>query len=500
MRVRLAALILCAAALAAPAKADAPLMVSGGLIEGRDSANGSARLYYGIPYAAPPLAELRWRAPMPVLPWNGIRNVTQAAPACLQNDYQWNRAQYLVGSEDCLTLDIRAPKAGTKPLPVMVWIHGGSNRAGGNGETIESAITDKGVVLVSVQYRLGIFGFLSHRDLAAEQSGSSGNYGLMDQVAALKWVQDNISRFGGDPGNVTIFGESAGSQDVSLLLATPSARGLFHKAIMQSGTPGFGMAARPLSEAMVIGDQLDRFADDSAGIKKLRKASAHALLAADKTLVDAKLWTQEFMWLRPTIDGHVLPADPEKLLNDAPPRPVIIGSNKFEFGPVKGSINVDAYARHWFGVNANAAIRLYQAEEETGDPRLGHLEGRMETDVVFRCPANNLAEKLSRLGWPVWRYEFDVGPDDGTPEGGLTRHAYEVSFIFDRKPIWTPASPVYMQDYWTAFVSQSADATPTLRGWDRYISATKSYVLFDRKGITPMKNLRPQHCAFVRAI
>lgn len=492
--------ILCLTALASPSVAKAHVAVTGGIILGRDSADGSSRIYKGIPFAAPPIGYLRWKPPAPVIPWSGIKKVADDAPACLQNDYKWNRAQYLVGSEDCLTLDVRAPKSTEKPLPVMVWIHGGSNRAGSGAGTIESSITARGVVLVAVQYRLGIFGFLSHPALADEQGGSSGNYGLMDQIAALEWVQKNIAHFGGDPKNVTIFGESAGSQDVSLLLAAPSARGLFHKAIMQSGTPGFGMSARPLSEAMTLGDQLDQFIGGTHDIAKLRRISAHALLAADKALVDNALWSQEFMWLRPTIDGAVLPSDPEKLLEHSPPLPVIIGNNRFEFGPAKGSLDIGAYTQHWFGRNATEALQLYKDEESRGDPRLGHLEGRMETDVVFRCPANNLAEKLSKLDWPVWRYEFDVGPDDGTPVGALTSHAYEIGYVMDRKPIGPSSIPIFMQDYWVAFAKSGDVDLPQMKEWKRYTSASKNYAFFDRNGISEKKNLRARHCGLVHAI
>lgn len=488
-----------AALVAAAPAAARTVAVSGGLIEGTTSDDGSALLYQGIPYAAPPVANLRWRPPAPTTPWTGVRDAKREAPACLQNDYTWNRSQYLFGSEDCLTLDVRAPVTADKLLPVMVWIHGGSNRAGGSGGTVHSSITAKGVVLVSVQYRLGIFGFLSHRQLAAERGGSSGNYGLMDQIAALIWVQENISRFGGNPDNVTIFGESAGSQDVALLLASPSARRLFHKAIMQSGTPGFGMPPRPLSEALAIGDQLASLAG-GGGIERLRAMSAHALLAADLNLKDPAIWTQEFLWLRPTLDGEILPRPPGSLFAEGTPRPVIIGSNRYEFGPAKGSIDTEAYARHWFGALSDDAMRLYKSEETDGDPRLGHLEGRMETDVVFRCPANNLATQLSKLGWPVWKYEFDIGPDDGTPGGGLTSHAFEIRYILDRKPFGPSTSPVYLQDYWTAFAKAGSDRLPQLANWPAYSPRSKSYVLFDAEGITSKNDLRREHCMMVGAI
>ncbi len=243
----------------------------------------AARLFRGIPFAAPPLGPLRWKPPQPVVPWRGVRASLKQPASCLQNDHGWNRGDVLIGSEDCLTLDVRTPSM-TGKLPVLVWIHGGSNRAGGPNDIVLSDV-GKQVVIVGVRYRLGIFGFLSHRKLTAEQ-GASGNYGLMDQLAALRWVHRNIAKFGGDPANVTIAGESAGSQDVSLLLLEPAARPLFQRAIMESGTPGFGMPFRSLEDAEAIGAETDRLLGTGGNLAKLRHAPAKALLAADLKLHD----------------------------------------------------------------------------------------------------------------------------------------------------------------------------------------------------------------------
>jgi para-nitrobenzyl esterase len=488
----LALLALAISALPVAAAEPAPIRVTGGLVQGRLDPDGRTRIFEGIPFAAPPLGELRWQRPAPVAAWQGVRAADKAAPACLQNDYTWNRANHLFASEDCLTLDVRTPARPGERLPVMVWIHGGSNRAGGSGGTVQSRITDQGVVLVAVQYRLGIFGFLAHRDLAAEQGGSSGNYGLMDQIAALRWVHDNIAQFGGDPANVTIFGESAGSQDVSLLLAAPQARGLFHKAIMQSGTPGFGMAPRPLAEAFAIGDQLE------GSLPELRKAPARTLLAADLNLRDDRLWNQDFLWLRTTIDGRVLPRDPRALLSEAPPRPVIIGSNRFEFGPAPGSIDLAAYAAHWFGPHAAAALAFYRAEDAAGaDPRLGPIEARMETDLVFRCPAGNLARLLTAQGWPVWRYEFDA-PPRGAPPASLTAHAAEIPYVLDRLPLGPERRPVSMQDYWTNFAKSGDPNGRDLPRWSRF--ARGAYLALGQQGAAMRRNLRARPCNLVSAI
>jgi len=486
----IAALLAIGSAQAAPPQ----VAVEGGLVAGHE--RDGALLFHGIPFAAPPLGELRWRAPQPVVPWRALRDASTMRPACLQNDYKWNRANYLFASEDCLTLDVRTQSVAGK-RPVMVWIHGGSNRAGSGDGPVWSTMSAQGVVLVSVQYRLGIFGFLSHRKLTEEQNGASGNYGLMDQIAALRWVKANIAHFGGDSSNVTIYGESAGSQDVSLLLAAPAARGLFHKAIMQSGTPGFGMSFRTHADAVKIGDQLDGLTDSGGDLTRLRRTSAHALLAADLKLNEAALWNPDFLWLRTTIDGAVMTKSPRDLLAEAPGLPVIIGNNRFEFGPPPGSVDIATYARHWLGAKADAAVALYRAEDRKGaDPRLGPIEARMETDFVFRCPANTLANLLADQGWPVWRYEFDVGPDDGTVGDALTSHAYEISFIMDRKAVGPATKPVQMQDYWVGFAKSGKPG----KTWPGYDSKVQNYVLFDRKGLMPKQKLRAEVCALTRAL
>ena len=195
-----------------PAQACAQVVVvSGGSVRGSEWNGGY--LFRGIPFAAPPVDEQRWKPPQAVTPWKGVRDATRQPASCVQNDQGWNYSDYLIGSEDCLTLDVRTPSLNGR-FPVLVWIHGGSNRFGGPNDIVLSDVGTQ-VVVVGIRYRLGIFGFLSHPGLTAQQGGASGNYGIMDQVAALRWVHENIAKFGGDAGNVTIAGESAGSEDVS---------------------------------------------------------------------------------------------------------------------------------------------------------------------------------------------------------------------------------------------------------------------------------------------
>ena len=461
LRAALAAGLLLAAAPLSAAGDEAPRIdIPGGTVAGA-VIDGDA-VFRGIPYAAPPLGDLRWRSPAPVVQWNGVRDASRPGPACLQKSEGWNRAQYLYASEDCLTLDVRTPSL-TGKRPVMVWIHGGSNRSGSSGGPADSNMTDHGIVHVGVQYRLGLLGFMSHPALTAEQGGASGNYALMDQIAALQWVHDNIARFGGDPGNVTIYGESAGSQDVSLLLAAPQAQGLFHKAILQSGTPGFGMSFRSLAEAEAVGLQLDEAADAGGDIATLRALSPVALLDLQQDVRDPAAERGQATWLRITIDGKVLPEAPDRLIARNAPKPVIIGVDKVEFGPGSDDMDLLALAETWFPGRGAEALAAYRAE--TPDPRRGNLALRLQSDGEFHCPADRLADILAAKGWPTWFYEFDVGEN-----GGLTRHAYEVGFVFDRKPVGGDAR---MQDYWAALAitgdpnGHTEIAQPRPR-WDRW--------------------------------
>lgn len=460
--------------------------VTGGTIEG--SVSERALIFRGIPFAAPPTGEGRWRAPGAVVPWQGLRADNPDAPACPQNDQGWNNRDAINSSEDCLTLDVRTPELSGK-LPVMVWIHGGSNFSGSGHGTVQSRLTDKGVVLVSIQYRLGLLGFLAHRGAAAEASGAAGNYGLMDQIAALKWVQANIAKFGGDPANVTIFGESAGAQDVSLLLAAPDARGLFAKAIMESGTPGFGMKPRPLADALLLGDQAQKLLD-AGSIAEMRKRPLAMVLAADLKLDEPALLTNDFRWLRATIDGRVLPKAPRDLLAEAPPRPVIVGSNRVEFGPGPGEVDWDKQLPHLFGANAAKARGLYQ----TSDPRMGHPEMQLWTDWVFRCPAGRVADLLSGRGAPVWRYEWDLVEGEG-----LTSHSAELGWVFGGKTFPAGGKAISLADYWVNF-ARTGDPNGDLPRWPGYTQRAPGHVLFDAKGVTPQTALRQPTCSMLEEL
>ena len=473
-------------ALAAPAAAQLAT-VDGGTVRGKKMDDGT-ELFRGIPFAAPPVGELRWKAPQPVRPWSGVRESLAQPASCLQNDDGWNHSDFVIGNEDCLTLDVRTP-ALTGKLPVVVWIHGGSNRVGGPNDIVLSDL-GKQVVIIGVRYRLGILGFLSHRELTAEQ-GASGNYGLMDQIAALRWVQRNIAKFGGDPSNVTIAGESAGSQDVSLLLAAPSARPLFAKAIMESGSPGFGLPFRPLREAERIGDQAADLLAPGTNLAKMRLASPAALLAVDKQLFAAKTPGNSFVWLRTTIDGSVLPTDPAQLLKQAPAKPVIVGSNRYEWDIPGGRAYRDQFIADSFGANERRARAIYKLDglASADDARLGSTLGQIATDVTFRCPAFRIAEIMAAKGAPVWHYDFD-----GAANGARSFHSAEIAYAFGDSKL---ANGLSLKPYWINFIRDGDPNGPGLAPWPRFTTQRPLHALFSDSGVTAEAPFHAAACALL---
>lgn len=467
----------------------APINVDGGLVKG-EPRNGSL-LFRGIPFAAPPVGELRWKPPQPVRPWRGVRESLAQPASCLQNDYGWNHGDFVIGNENCLTLDVRTPGLGGR-LPVVVWIHGGSNRAGGPSDIVLSDL-GKQVVIVGVRYRLGIFGFLSHRELTAEQ-GASGNYGLMDQIAALRWVKRNIASFGGDPDNVTIAGESAGGQDVSLLLAAPAARTLFRKAIMESGSPGFGMPFRSLADAERIGAQAADLLGSGYDLARMRLASPAALLAVDKQLFAAGTPDNDFVWLRTTIDGSALPASPAELLKQAPAKPVIVGSNRYEWDIPGGRAYRDQFVADSFGANEDRARAFYKLDgpPREDDPRLGSILGQIATDVTFRCPALRMATIMAAKGGRVWHYDFD-----GAANGARSFHSAEIPYAFGGS---TLAGGLSLKPYWINFIRSGDPNGAGLPQWPRFTTHQPLHALFSDSGLQAEPPFHAAACALLDAL
>jgi para-nitrobenzyl esterase len=491
----LAAGVLASALSALPAMAT-ERVVTGGIVHGVDLPDGGT-LFRGMPYAQPPVGALRWKPPAPVIPWQGVRDATLPGPPCLQRSYEWNAPDAAASKEDCLYLAVRSPKhAPMDRLPVMFWIHGGANRAGSGIGYSTSDIDKRGIVLVTLQYRLGIFGFLSLPALTAESPAhASGNYALMDQIAALKWVKANIANFGGDPNNVTIFGQSAGAQDVGLLMLSPLAKGLFNKAIEESGTAGFGVPPRTLAQNEKIGEDLAALMNvppGADGLQALRAASGDALLdATDKLLPPIE--DDSFIWLQAVVDGWVIPQTPAEIFarKGQARVPLVIGNNARELD-LHGGLPA---ARHWitesFGRNAPKALAFYGLsgpDNPPDDPVLGDVATQIADDVTFRCPANFVAQHQQTIGQNVWRYQFDVAKADSDKP---VWHSSELSYVFDAPPPGATWPPV--QAYWTNFAKSGNPNGPGLRPWPQ-MGASGRYIEFTTHGAMIGQNLRGPLC------
>lgn len=485
--VALAVLLAFGAAGSACAAEDVSVAVTGGTIRGE--ARGPGAAFRGVPFAAPPVGEQRWKPPAPVAAWAGVRDATVSGPPCLQRSYGWNAKDAADSREDCLYLDIRTPALKPDaPLPVMVWIHGGANHAGSARGTVDSSLVDQGVVLVSVQYRLGAFGFLSHPGLTAEGGGASGNYALMDQIAALRWVRDNVARFGGDPANVTLFGHSAGGQDVGLLMLAPEARGLFHKAIAQSGTAGFGLPPRSLAGNEALGQDLARAvgAKDLAG---LRAASGQAVLDAAEVL-KPPIADAGFLWLQAVVDGAVIREAPAMTLAAGRQAkvPLIIGNNARELSMYGGAANATTWVAEAYGAGAGEAALAYgltgpgKASDDTAD--------QIADDTGFRCPATWVAARQVEAGQRVWRYELGVA----APGAGAVRHGSELAFVFDRPPVGADeAAWPRLQAYWVNFARRGDPNGAGVTPWPEYGRAADA-LAFTPAGPKPTRNDRGELC------
>ena len=489
-RFRMCLAALGAACLATSAMAD--VKVTGGAIHGEALADGST-VYRGIPYAAPPVGKLRWVAPQAVTPWTGVRDATKIPAPCAQANEGWNAWEAGAGKEDCLYLSVHAPKhePGQK-LPVFLWIHGGSNHAGSGYGTADSPIYKHGIVVVSIEYRLGVFGFLASPELSNESPRhSSGNYGLLDQMAALQWVRRNIAAFGGDPAKVTVGGQSAGSVDVGMLMRSPLTHGLFARAIQESG--GLGVP-RTMAQAEGIGSGLYAKFDLPAGAEGLAKL--RAMPAADLIAQADTLTTPEgpgTLWMAAVADGWVLSGNANDVYRSGPDArvPLIVGNNTKEF-----DMQADAapgLIRTTFGRDADKALKLYGINGDQAppdDPVLGSVGTQALTDLIFRCPANLVTHWQIAAKQKVWRYEFGL-PRPGAP---TVAHNAELDYVFSETPkdaafaTWPP-----VQRYWANFIKTGNPNGQGLPEW-RDAAQEQTYMAFTPEGPKPGKDLRGPIC------
>jgi para-nitrobenzyl esterase len=467
-----------------------------GLVEGTLTNGQQVRGFKGIPFAAPPVGDLRWQPPQPVAKWKGVRQAKDFGAHCIQSGSYPDMVFHDPGpSEDCLTLNVWTPvKAKRGSLPVMVWIYGGGSVSGGTSENRQDGqfLAGRNVVVVSMNYRLGIFGFFVHPELTAESPHhASGNYGLLDQTAALMWVKNNIAAFGGDPNNVTIFGESAGSSSVSSQMASPLARGLFAKAIGESGSamPGAGPAV-PSHESLERRNVA--FAETAFGSSKLadlRKLSADDILRAATAKTEPP--PPRF---GPCVDGYFLPDTVVNIYATGSQAhvPLLAGWNADE---VRGQVllaktkttaeSFAAMAHADFGDNAERFLAVYPAT--TGDEAVVSA-GDFASDHFIAYSTWRWIEAHVATGKaPVFRYRLDLGsPGDKYHQAILGAfHSDDIEYVFgtlDSRPeaVWRPEDRKLsdlMGSYWTNFARTGDPNGIGLPHWPTYNAADQWQVM-----------------------
>jgi para-nitrobenzyl esterase len=448
-------------------------------------ARGGVREFLGIPFAAPPVGALRFRPPAPAAAWTAPRAATHRGPACVQPDTGFPRET----SEDCLTLNVWAPAAAAKE-PVLVWIHGGAFFQGSGGDDLYDGARlaeRSGAIVVTLNYRVGALGFLAHRALAREAGrATAASVGLLDQRAALAWVQRNIGAFGGDPDNVTIFGESAGAWSVCTHLAAPGSRGLFARAIMQSGACSdalyFGAA-----EAEAQGDALAAAVGcgGPSVLDCLRSRSADAIATALPMRRGTLLVPG--VWWGPIVDGVELPAQPLAAMRaGAFARvPLLIGWNRDEgiLHTVSFESVSDAEVAGFVGPIFGAAAVAPVAERYAGTTPKQALTD-LVTDGIFACNARRVARLLSAQGVPVFLYELTHALDDPIAHDLGATHSVELFFVFGNDSLGVGLSererPLShrVMDAWARFARSGDPGDPTLR-WPRYSLATDAHLELD---------------------
>ena len=500
-RCKVAAGLLCLAFLALPGKAALAETVKaeGGLLKG--TVEDGLQIYRGIPYAAPPVGDLRWRPPQPAPKWEGVRAADQFGRACVQTNTAI--ANLPAPSEDCLYLNVWTPaKSAGEKLPVLVWIHGGGFVAGTPAEQLYHGewLAKKGVVVVSIGYRLGVFGFLAHSDLSAESPQHvSGNYGILDMIAGLQWVQKNISAFGGDPKKVTIQGESAGAAAVSILCASPLAKGLFRGAIAESGG-SFG----PVRADATFGESEPLASAEKRTVEWM--SSAHISNIAELRKIPADklqaMTPRQFGWARPNMDGWVIPGDQFKLYeagqyNDVP---VLTGYNSDEgllFGNAKSQEVYVQSVRERYQQFADKVLAAYPG----GETPTGKWTARnLIRDSAFGWNAWTWARLQTKTGKSkVFLYYFDEQaeiPAGAEPGAYGARHASELPYVFRQLTEHDRLAPTakdealsnMMRTYWTNFAKTGDPNGAGLPKWPAY-SGAKPQMLHIESGNTKAGSL-----------
>ena len=494
----LACMVISAAAWGAGVRAQVlTAKITGGIVQG--VVNGTITSFKGIPFAAPPTGENRWRAPQPVLNWSGTRTADTFAPGCMQDPAM----AVMFGApatvkEDCLYLNVWTPaRTANERLPVMVWIYGGAFAAGMTSIPLYDGtrLAQKGVVLISIAYRVGAFGFLTTPQLASEGKGA-GNYGLLDMIEALHWVHKNIESFGGDPTRVTIFGESAGGIAVSMLCASPLAKGLFQRAISESG--GYFQPPKFANEGGENG-MLAKYAEKqgqqflgslgTTDVKAARTLSASLIQRESGPALSARFW--------PVYDGYVLPGDlyeayQASRFNDTP---VLIGTNSDEGALfARPGVTVTSFGTEVRDGYDDKASVILAAYPDGNDAEAASSSKNLFRDTAFAWPTWAWAKLQSRVAKnPAYVYYFDhrtqLNPDGAT-------HGAEMGYVFGNlDPRLGAASGAdvtlsdRMMSYWVEFAKNGAPNAPGLPAWPPFNETTQQVMYFDGTiGPRPMPN------------
>jgi len=464
--------------------------VTGGQVRGVDA--GDVIIWKGIPFAAPPVGELRWRPPQPVPAWPGVLSADTFKSDCAQKPFPADAAPLgVTPAEDCLGINLWKPAAASEqPLPVLVWIYGGGFVNGGSSPAVYdgSAFAKNGIVFVSFNYRLGRFGFFAHPALTAEareRGEPLGNYGYLDQIAALKWIQDNITAFGGDPDNVTIFGESAGGVSVLHLLSTPMAAGLFHKAsVLSGGGRGSLLGSRYLSESgkdgrpsaeasgVAFANKNGIQGNDSQALAALRALPMDALI--DELNLET-LWQADDTYVGgPLLDGAIVYQTPQQALEsgDWNKMPVLVGSTSADLGFSSAESKQALFAP--FGTHAQRAREVYDPD---GNAPLEQVRNLVAMDQTMSEPPRFMSKQVSAQELPAYFYRFSYVAESMRAEWSTgTPHATELPFVFNTVNIrygdaLTQADQHTAEaanQYWANFAKTGDPNGPGLPDWPRY--------------------------------
>jgi para-nitrobenzyl esterase len=474
-------------------------------------------VFKGVPYGARPVGDMRWTAPQPAASWEGVREAAEFGPSCVQPELPLTSLYYdppAAMSEDCLSLNVWAPE-NAEDAPVIVWIHGGSLRMGGSAQPTYdgSAFAHRGVVFVSMNYRLSVLGWMAHSELSAESpEGVSGNYGLLDQVLALEWVRDNIAAFGGDPGNVTIMGESAGALSVTYLMISPLADGLFHKAIAEStgirAIPELSESAYGMPSAETIGAVLGA----GLGAEDLEALRAYDAVELTEAATKAGFISQG------TIDGRALPWQLIEAFDEGRQAkvPLLAGFNSGETRAYRALLPrppetpeaYEAAIRRGYGNLAPDFLKLYPSSD-MAQSMLDALR-----DNFFGWGVERVVRKQAETGQPVYMYVFDYCDPAARERDLCAFHAAELPFVFGRigdpsayPPNWpipegetAKALSSAMVDYWTSFAAKGVPESKSGPEWRPY-NDDESYMLFGEEpvaGRDPMPGMYELNEEFVR--